>query len=141
MPVTVHEITDAILLKLVSVSAKSGGMAKTIDAYEGSIELLDAGARVLAYPAVLVSYAGSTYITDSAPSFERLLKFSVWHVSTELEGNVIDLVEATRAILNNSSLGLAITPLVIEREFYTELKNGIAVCGAEYVTSTDEEAS
>jgi len=96
---------------------------------------------VLVYPAVLVSYAGSKYVADSAPSFERFFKFSVWHVSTELEGSVIDLVETTRAILNNSSLGLAITPLVIEREFYTELKGGIAVCGAEYVTSTDEEAS
>lgn len=139
---TAVEVRDAMVGKLAPVAAQNGGVANSVSAYEGSLEGLTSGKNCLiVYPAVLVLYTGSTFEVESAPSFERVMRFSVLHVSTKLEGGVIDLVESTRALLTSSSLALAITPLVVGKEFYTELKGGVAVCGVEYITTTEFEAT
>lgn len=149
MNYTIKQIEDAIISALSPLTISQGGAVKTLGSYEGQFEETVDGANqsISICPAVLVNYIGSTFKDVGSPHFDRELRFSVLHGASNLRSETkrrqdgYSLLEATKALLNNQTLGLGIDPLIIERETIIATTRKLTIFSAEYRTSFLEDAS
>ena len=149
MNYSTKQIEDAIITTLGPLVTAPGAVVKTLGSYEGQFEeAVDADNQLLVVtPAVLVTYVGSMFDPDSGPYFDRSLTFAVMHGSSNLQSetkrraDVYSMLEATRALLNNNDLGLAIMPLYIEQEKIVASSRHLTVYSAQYQTSYLEDSN
>ncbi len=148
MNYTIKQIEDAIILALAPVATSQGGVVKTLGSYEGQFEeTVDAVNQSISIcPAVLVTYLGSAFTPAGAPLFDRVLRFALLHASSNLRSETkrrqdgYALLDTTKALLNNKTLGLDVTPLLIERESIIATSRKLTIFSAEYKTSFLEDA-
>ncbi|MBI4665365.1 MAG: DUF1834 family protein [Nitrospinae bacterium] len=149
MNYTISEIEDAVLTALAPMSVANGGPLRTLGSYEGQFEeaLTGRDQTIVLLPAALVTFTGATYLPDDEPCFERTVRFAVLHASMNLKSEparrreVYTLLETSKRLLLNQTLGLEITPLVLERETVVESSRSVTVYGAEYSLSYQEDLS
>ncbi len=147
MNYTIKQVEDAILTALAPITTAQGGVVKTLGSYEGQFgETIDASNQSLAIcPAVLVTYLGSSFTPDGAPLFDRVMRFSILHGASNLQSerkrrqDAYSLLDSTRPLLNSNTLGLDITPLIIERESVVASLRSLTIFSAEYRTSFLED--
>lgn len=146
MSLTASQIEDAIVTALAPLLVQNGGKARSIASYGAQFEKAAEGAGQirLIMPAVLVAHSGSEYDPSSAPSFDRTFKFRLYHASAAPSSELarrreaMELMEASRAILNGSSLGLSITPLVVGQESLIPSGEALSLFAADYRASAIE---
>lgn len=149
MNYTIRQIEDAIITALSPLLSANGGPLKTVASYEGQFgEAVDAANQTMAVlPAALVTFTGAACAPSGAPLFTRTVRFAVLHGSSNLASerarrrDVYTLLDSTRPLLNNSSLGLDITPLLLERETVAATGRALTIIGAEYRTTFLEDSS
>lgn len=149
MNLTVRNVEDAIILALAPMLAKNGGKARFVGSYGGRFEeaAMGQGQIRLVMPAVLLIYAGSEYGPSAAPSFDRAMRFRAYHVSANPSSELArrheaqELMEASKKLLNGSSLGLAITPLLVKGESPVQAGGALCVYAADYEVSMIEDAT
>lgn len=149
MNYTIAQIEQAILSELSDLTVSKGGHVRTLESYQGQFNGPAAGKdQVLVLcPAILVSYIGSSYKPDGAPAFERVFKFALFHVSSNMESEktrrqtVYDLLDSTKKNLVYQTLGLDIAPFIIERESVVDSVGALSVYCAEYSSSFQEDTS
>lgn len=149
MNLTVKNVEDAIIVALAPMLSKNGGKARSVGSYGGQFEkaALGQGQIRLVMPTVLVIYTGSEYDPSSAPTFDRTMRFRVYHGSANPSSELMrrheaqELMETSKRLLNGSSLGLAITPLVVERESPVPAGDAFCVYAADYMMSMTEDST
>lgn len=149
MNLTVKNVEDAIIVALTPMLAQNGGKARSIGSYGGQFEkaALGQGQIRLVMPAVLVIYTGSEYDPSAAPSHDRTMRFRVYHGSANPSSEplrrheALELMETSKRLLNGSTLGLAVTPLVVERESSVPAGDAFCVYAADYRASMIEDAT
>ena len=149
MNYTVREIEEAILAALAPVSTTGGGAARMVASYEGQFENAATGnaQMIVLYPAVLIAFLGSTFDPSCAPTFERSMRFAVYCASANTGSELARrrgacaLLDATRALLNHNSLGLDISPLIVESESVVTSSRSISVYVGEYALVTRETSA
>lgn len=149
MNLTVKDVEDAIVAALAPMLVQNGGKARCVASYGGQFEKATGGegqVRIV-MPAILVTYIGSEYDPASAPTGERTMTFRVYHGSANPAGELarrheaVELMEASKSLLNGAALGLAVTPLHIERESPVPAVPGLCVYSADYRTTMIEDAT
>ncbi|MBI5816691.1 MAG: DUF1834 family protein [Nitrospinae bacterium] len=149
MNYTTMQIEDAILAALAPLSVSSGGAARTLASYDGQFEDAAAGKDqfTIVFPAALAAFLGSDFDARSAPTFTRTMRFGVFCASSNLGSQLsrrrdaYTLLDASRALLNHNTLGLAISPLLIERESAVLSTRSVTVFCAEYILSARDDAA
>ncbi|MBF0292008.1 MAG: DUF1834 family protein [Nitrospinae bacterium] len=149
MNLTVKDVEDAIVSALAPMLVQNGGKARSVVAYGGQFEKAVAGEGQLrlVMPAALVAYIGAEYDHSSAPTSERTMTFRVYHASANPAGErarrheAIELMEASKNLLNGATLNLAVTPLELIRESSVPAGAALCVYSADYRTSTIEDAT
>jgi phage gp37-like protein len=149
MNLTVKDVQDAIVVALAPMLAQNGGKARSVSSYGGQFEkaALGQGQIRLVMPAVMVAYAGSEYDPSSAPTHDRTMRFRLYHGSASPSSELVrrqealDLMDASRSLLNGADLGLAVTPLAVERESPVPAGDGFCVYAADYLTHMAEDAT
>ncbi len=148
MNYTIKQIEDGIIAALAPVTVANGGPVRTLGSYEGQFdETVDAKNQFMVIcPAVLVTYLGSSLEPDGAPLFTRVLRFAALHGSANLKSetdrrnDVYTLLDSVRPLLNSNTLGLDISPLLLERETVIATGKHLTIYSAEYKTSFVEDA-
>lgn len=149
MNLTVKDVEDAIIVALAPMLTQNGGKARSVGSYGGQFEKAAQGQGQirLVTPAVMVAYTGSDYDPSCAPTHDRTMMFRVYHGSANPSSELarrreaLDLMETSRSLLNGSDLGLAITPLAVEREEPVPAGDAFCVYAADYRTSMIEDAT
>ncbi len=148
MNYSIQDIENKIIATLAPLGKDRGGDVNTLGAYRGQFgdgAVMEEGALLLC-PAILVRYIESTYDPDGGASYERRIRFALYHASSNLEPDkrkldVLTLLDKSKALLSLSDLGLDITPLTIERETMVTSSGNVTVYSALYSTGFQEDVT